>query len=62
MEILKFQEHDLKIEGTEDTIVDIIKIFRSCDSDLPTTINDIIFSMEIEIKALRGMDEDDWDF
>lgn len=63
--ILNFQEHDLSISGSEDTIREFARTIRglqkeSC-SDIPNTINDIVYSMEVEIKALNNMDEDDWD-
>lgn len=64
--ILEFQEHDLKISGTEETIVEFITTMRKLESesnmDLPNTIGDIVFQMECEIKSLNNMDEDDWDF
>lgn len=65
VKVLNFKEQDLSISGSEETIREFVRTIRrlqneSC-SDVPNKINDIVFSMESEIKALNNMDEDDWD-
>lgn len=63
--ILSFKEHDLSISGSKETIREFVRTIRELQketcSDIPNIINDIVFSMESEIKTLNNMDENDWD-
>lgn len=63
--ILNFKEHDLCISGSEETIKELVRTIRRLQNesciDISNTINDIVFSMECEIKRLNNMKEDDWD-
>ena len=51
--IIEFQEHDLKISGNESTIKELANVLRDYKKetgcDLPNTINDILFKIEVEL-------------
>lgn len=53
--IYVFREHDLEIKGGRDILTDLVNLLRdNPDLDLPTTIGDIIFQIECELR-LNGM-------